>query len=207
MDILWQLNGLLRIKEDTERGLVRAAQSGDRRAFDMLVRSYEDLLRGFLARRVGTDAVEDVMQETWLACWSSLSRYHGQARFKAWLLGIALHKCHDYYRAQGRTAVETPWEEADRAAADPMNWHAATEERQAVQAVLRELPVEQREVLELYYYGDLTLAEIAQMLQRNLNTVKYQFYRAHALAARHLVDDTDSLSGKAPIPTKGDGRR
>ena len=206
MDILWQLQGLLRIKEDTERGLVRAAQGGDRRAFDTLVRTHEDLLRGFLARRVGADAAEDVMQETWLACWGALSRYNGQARFKAWLLGIALHKCQDYYRARGRTAVEMPWEGADQAA-DPMDWHAATEERQTVQAVLKQLPAEQREVLELYYYGDLTLAEIAQMLERNLNTVKYQFYRAHALAAQHLHPDTQGPSDKTPIPNEGDARR
>lgn len=206
MDILWQLQGFLHIKEDTERELVRAAQGGDRRAFDTLVRAQQDLLRGFLARRLGADAAEDVEQETWLACWNSLSRYNGQARFKAWLLGIALHKCKDYYRARGRAAVEASWEEADRAA-DPKDLHAATEERQAVQAVLKQLPVEQREVLELYYYADLTLAEIARMLQRNLNTVKYQFYRAHDLAARHLLDDRENSSGKESMPRKGDTKR
>ena len=107
MDILWQMQGRLHVKEDTERERVRAAQGGDRRAFDAIVRLHEDLLRGFLARRLPSIAVEDVAQETWLACWESLPRYNGHSRISAWLLGIALHKCKDFYRARGRTAFET----------------------------------------------------------------------------------------------------
>lgn len=203
MDILWQLQGLLRIKEDTERGLIRAAQGGDRRAFDALVRAHESLLCGYLTRRVGASAAEDLMQETWLASWSALPRYTGRARFKAWLLGIALHKCQDYYRTRGRSPVEIPWEENDGLAADPKDWHAATELKQSVQAVLAQLPAEQREVLELYYYAELSLGEIAAVLQRNLNTVKYQFYRAHALAARELAPEAETATGTAPISQEG----
>jgi RNA polymerase sigma factor (sigma-70 family) len=51
---------------------------------------------------------------------------------------------------------------------------------------LRTLPEAQREVVELYYYAELTLPEIATSLNRNLNTVKYQFYRAHQAVAREL---------------------
>ncbi|HLV78964.1 MAG TPA: sigma-70 family RNA polymerase sigma factor [Chthonomonadaceae bacterium] len=207
MDIVWQLQGLLHLPEDAERRLIRAAQRGDRRAFDALVRAQEPLLRGFLARRLPAAAVEDVMQETWLACWGALPRYSGQARFKAWLLGIAVHKCQDHYRSRSRLEAETSWEEAGREAADPKDWHAATERKQAVQAALKQLPAEQREVLELYYYADLTLAEIARMLERNLNTVKYQFYRAHAQAARHLLDDSEDPAGVKPTPVKGGARQ
>lgn len=49
-----------------------------------------------------------------------------------------------------------------------------------VERLLAELEETQREVIELYYYAQLTLAEIATVLERNLNTVKYQFYRAHS---------------------------
>ena len=54
-----------------------------------------------------------------------------------------------------------------------------------VRHLLGELDEAQRGVLELYYYAQLTLAEIAAILGRNTNTVKYQFYRAHAIMLAH----------------------
>ncbi len=59
------------------------------------------------------------------------------------------------------------------------------------------MPGAQREVLELYYYAELTLPEIAAALGRNLNTVKYQFYRAHALAAEGLAAEEGHQPGAA----------
>jgi hypothetical protein len=52
--------------------------------------------------------------------------------------------------------------------------------REAVKVVLSRLPDAQREVLALYYFAELTLPEIATALNRNPNTIKYQFYRANA---------------------------
>ena len=66
--------------------------------------------------------------------------------------------------------------------------YAAADRAQAVRAALAGLPEAQQEVLELYFYAELTLPEIAEMLGRNLNTVKYQFYRAHAQAALALKE-------------------
>lgn len=89
---------------DTDVGLVRAARRGDRRAFDALVRVYQDPLRGFLVRRVGPAAADDALQETWVAAWSGLPGFTGRSRFKAWLFAIAAHKAADL-----RDAVGRPW--------------------------------------------------------------------------------------------------
>lgn len=174
-------------RSDPERRLIRAAQRGDRTAFDTLMRPYTGPLRGFLRRQVGPDAAEDVLQETWLAGWAALESYRGQARFKAWLYAIARHKCLDYQRVHNRSRTEVLSEETTGlpAAGDA---YAASDRAQAVRAALAGLPEPQREVLELYFYAELTLPEIAETLGRNLNTVKYQFYRAHASAAAALQD-------------------
>ena len=178
---------------DDDAVLARAAGRGDRRAFDALVHTYARPLRGFLLRRVGPGAADDVLQETWLAAWAALPRFAGRSRFKAWLFGIAVHKAADAQRAQGRTPTEA-WSDAaeTRPPAEPDPF-AAADLKRSVQATFAGLPPAQREVLELYYYADLTLAEVAETLGRNLNTVKYQFYRAHAEAA-------DGLRDYGPIP-------
>lgn len=174
-------------RKDPEMRYIQAAFCGDRSAFDSLVRIYNPQLLGFLARMVGASAAEDVLQETWLAGWSSLRSYRRESRFRAWIYAIAWHKCNDYQRRNlkrlqeefsdhlpGLPILEDPFDAADRI--------------HAVRAALSTLPDVQREVLKLYFYAELTLPEIAKLLGRNLNTVKYQFYRAHAHAAQSLQE-------------------
>lgn len=173
--------------ESSEARLVKAAQRGSREAFDTLTRPYARPLRGFLRRRVGEDAAEDVLQETWLAGWLGLSKFRRQTRFKAWLYGIAVHKCQDHQRATARSRTEALTEDGP-GLPEPEDVFAASDRARAVQAALAALPEAQQEVLELYFYAELTLPEIAALLGRNLNTLKYQFYRAHAQAALALQE-------------------
>jgi RNA polymerase sigma-70 factor (ECF subfamily) len=184
LSLAWVLKSWRRDGDDPNAALLQEARSGNQRAFDALRRLHELPLRGFVARRVGSDAAEDLTQEIWLACWQALPRYQGRSRFKAWLYGIATHKCADCLRARSQEIRrQEALQQENQTAPDA---YRAIDTRAAVQAALSQLPEAQREVLELYYYAELTLAEIAQALDRNLNTVKYQFYRAHTLVAQQL---------------------
>lgn len=173
-------------EEKKEREWICAAQQGDRDAFDALIQHSLTALRGYLVRRVGRDAADDVLQETLLAGWVSLPRYSRKSRFKAWIFAIASHKCSDHFREQGKFPREVSLEEAADVADPKANAYEAVEWRATLETVLRELPAEQRETLELYYNAELTLSEIAKVLDRNLSTVKYQFYRAHTQVERRL---------------------
>ncbi len=191
---LWSRLGL---GGDSDAALVRAAGRGDRKAFDALVHAHTGLLRGFLVRRVGSEAADDALQETWLAAWTALPRFAGRSRFKAWLFGIAAHKAADAQRAR-RCAPDSWPEGADEVLSFPTDPFAAADLKRSVQATLAKLPSAQREVLELYYYAELTLPEIAAALERNLNTVKYQFYQAHAKAGDGLCEYAPASSGERP---------
>lgn len=196
LKLLKQLTGRAPVGGDPDGGLVEAARRGDRRAFDTLVRTHETQLRGFLARRVPSEAVDDLLQDTLVAGWTALPRFDRRARFKAWLYGIAVHKCADYFRGRGRLH-ELPLEEQVLDPVSPEALYAAAELRETIEQLLIQLPDPQREVVELYYYADLTLAEIAGLLGRNLNTVKYQFYRAHDRVKQGLEPSTP-LSPEGP---------
>ena len=134
--------------------------------------------------RVRGEAVDDVVQEIWTACWVAIPKFAGRSRFKAWLYGIATNKCVDYLRAGGRRNSASLEDVGD--IVDTQRPYDRVDDRDAVTAALRLLPEAQREVVELYYYADLTMPEIAATLKRNLNTVKYQFYRAHQQVAQEL---------------------
>lgn len=169
---------------DPDTPLLSRALKGDQASFGTLMRKYESLLRGFIGRRVGHDGADDVYQETQIACWAGLARYAGRSRFKAWLFGIAAHKCADFHRSR----TQRNWEslESPPNITDESNPYEKIELREVIGQLLERLPDTQREVLELYYYAELTLAETAAALGRNINTVKYQFYRAHDQVADEL---------------------
>ena len=178
-----------------EQETIRAAQQGHRASFDALSRDYAPPLRGFLTRRVGANAAEDVLQDTLLAAWTGLPQYRKKARFKSWLYAIASRKCADWYRQRGR-AAEVPLDEASGL---PDAWKesaANSERKQIMRHAMAQIPDIQREILELYYDAELTLAEIALVLERNVNTVKYQFYRAHALLEKELKNEPPENEAK-----------
>jgi RNA polymerase sigma-70 factor (ECF subfamily) len=179
---------------DTERQLIAAARRNDRAAFDTLVQSHQERLRAFLVRRVGADAAEDVLQETFLAAWQAIPRLDLRVRFKTWLFSIAVHKAADHHRSQGRLArQEVTWDTSNLpTVGDSLD---AVERRVFVQRVLASLNDDQRQILEMYYFAELTLPEIATILGRNLNTLKYQFYRIHAVTAETFAgQETASMA-------------
>jgi RNA polymerase sigma-70 factor (ECF subfamily) len=176
-----------------ERKWVNAARAGDKRAFDALFRAHQKSLRAFLRQRVGGQVEEDILQETFLAAWEAMPHLNLKTRFKSWLLAIAVHKIADHHRSQGRRyGRETPLEVADSVVSEGRNMTSGfvrTENRDLARVLLAPLSDEQRQVIKLYYFAELTLPEIAVALDRNLNTVKYIFYRAHTVAAEKKSSD------------------
>lgn len=157
-------------------------------------------LRRFIARRIPEGDLEDVLQETWLAAWTALPGYDRRSRFKTWLYALSLNKCRDHHRTKKRT--EPISDELAAGAADTTDIQRHTENKQTAAAVLEALSPSQREVLDLYYFAELTLPEIARVLNRNLNTVKYQFYRGHVQAGEFL-----QKQGVGPVGESEGARR
>ena len=172
---------------DPDGRLFQNAFKGNRMAFESLRQIHENQLKGFVIRHVGASNADDILQDIWLAAWQGLSQYEGRSRFKAWLYGIATHKCFDHIRKQARSPLSE-----DPATLDTVEYkdeYAQVERKQSVGEAMAKIPLSQREVLELYYFAELTLAEIANVLDRNLNTVKYQLYAAHGQMASLLKDE------------------
>jgi RNA polymerase sigma-70 factor (ECF subfamily) len=108
-----------------EATLVRQARSGDRAAFDALVRRHFTAVYRMLHRLVGNhEDAEDLAQECFVRAWGALAWYDGDARgdggtLRPWLRRIALHLAQDHHRRRGRRPAQTA-EGLEALAADPL---------------------------------------------------------------------------------------
>jgi RNA polymerase sigma-70 factor (ECF subfamily) len=170
----------------TDEELVEAFQGGDLTAFDLLVRRWDRKIQGAIHRIMGgEEEARDLCQETFLRAYRGLAGFKKEARFSSWVYQIALNLCRDRLRRRrGRTTVSLDALEAEGGPrASPLSGPSALDlvERgdlsRAVAAAILALPEEQREVIILKEYQELTFAEIAETLEVPLSTVKTRLYR------------------------------
>ncbi len=163
------------------------AKAGNRSAFDDLISPYIADLRTFVSTKVDAKEVDDVVQEVLLAAWKAIPTFDGRSKFRTWLFGICIYKVKDHYRLKMRRVQEVSIDlyDAESGTSGSSN---QTELAHAVKGYVQSLSASQSEVIDLYYHQNLTLAEVATVLDRNLNTVKYQFCQAHFRLAKAMKD-------------------
>jgi RNA polymerase sigma-70 factor, ECF subfamily len=166
---------------------VLAARTGDRAAFEHLVREAYDRLYS-LARRIVTDPsdAEDATQDTFLRAWRELPRLRDPERFEAWLTRMLVHGCYDLLRRRRRREARVPWIVPQPATADDLG----IEERERLGEAFARLSPEHRAVLALHFFRDLAAPEIAALLEVPEGTVNSRlYYGTRALrAALEAID-------------------
>lgn len=133
-----------------------------------------------LALRILRDEAlaEDAVQEAFLTIWRSADRFLAErAGARTWILTLVHRRAVDLVRREDRRRGE-PLERATEAPAPTTAEDEATLgfERRVVQEALQRLPAEQREALELGYYGGLTQSQLAERLGQPLGTVKSRMF-------------------------------
>jgi RNA polymerase sigma-70 factor, ECF subfamily len=156
---------------------------GDDSALSELNDRYGKRLYAYAFRLTGdSQKAEDVLQDVLITVCHSASRYRGEGRLIAWLLGIVHHTAMTSMR---HDAVLIPEEIEESLAADHPSPEAQTQQKlqsEWVHEGLENLSVEHRAVLELMFYQGLSIEEIAHVCQCPTGTVKSRL----AYARRHL---------------------
>jgi len=159
----------------TDAELIKAIAAGDGRGLDELYRRYERPLHAFLYRHGGPRDLDDRMQETWLHVVRAAQRYDPARRFSTWLFQIALNLCRD---ARRRPPPEPVDPDVAATALGAKETAQATEDALDAARLLAALPDAQRSVVVLRYYCDLTEAEVAEILECPIGTVKSRMHHA-----------------------------
>ena len=164
-----------------EDSTIQRAQMGDQMAFQRLIETY-NTVAWRTARVLVPDraTVEDVMQEVWLDVWRGLPRFQRDRQFRPWLLAIVANRCHMAIRRRKVPAMTLDSAEIDYLVHpdDVLEHILHLEEDAELQLALATLSVEHQRVLELRFFADLELGEIALITNTPLGTVKSRLHRA-----------------------------
>ena len=165
----------------SEHELVEAALRGDPAAFAALVVPVRPRLSALVARVVGADEAEDVVQEALLRAYLGLSRLRDPDRFAAWLCGIGINVAKMRRRSLGARARAVAAAGAAPAAAPE------ADELDVVRDAVAVLAPAQRDVVLLHYVDDLSCDEIARLLGTSPGAVRVRLHRARAQLRRELA--------------------
>ena len=179
-----------------ESEAIRRCQEGQRDPFRFLVERYGKVLYG-TAYRMTRDRglAEDLVQEAFLRVWRGMPSFRGGGNFKAWIVRILVN--HVMSERRKKRVREEPLVEAIASSQNPEAGEKLVlrkEERDRVRRSLEKLPQEQREVVVLRYYTDLTVPQIARTLGWRQGTVKSRLHRALDHLREVLLSSEESPS-------------
>lgn len=164
-----------------------ACQQGSTEAFEELFQRYRQAIWAYFRRRLpDAGRAEELAQEVFVAVLQGAERYQPRALFRTYVYGIAFNLL-SAERRRWRRRAEEPMDEV-RVMATPHDPDTGLWVRRALQ----QLEESDREIVMLREYEQLSYAEIADLLQLPLNTVRSRLFRARLELRRLLVPETES---------------
>jgi RNA polymerase sigma-70 factor (ECF subfamily) len=181
-----------RVERVSEQELLAQARAGGASAFCLLIRPLEArLLRQAMGLTNDLGAAEDLVSEVRIRAWKNLARYNETCRLSTWLYAILLH-CHQeaarHARSRPVSVARIPAAEAagldegrgNQPASDPSPAEVALRNEAAAQLnrCVQMLPEKHREIIQLRFFEDASLLDIAAVLGCSVGTVKSRLHHA-----------------------------
>jgi RNA polymerase sigma-70 factor, ECF subfamily len=166
----------------SDEALVQSIADGDRRAMARLYARHSVRLYRFILRLTGNAATaEDLVSEVFLEVWRAARHFRAESRVSTWLLAIARNRALSLMRRRTDEPLD------DRVAStiedpadDPESSADKLSRRAIVRRCLQQLSAAHRQVMDLVYYHDRTVGEIADILDISPNTVKTRMFYARS---------------------------
>jgi RNA polymerase sigma-70 factor, ECF subfamily len=192
-----------------DASLVAAIAAGDRSAMEILYNRHRIRVFRFAARLVGdTATAEDVVSEAFIEVWRQAGRFEGRSSVSTWIMSIARFKALSVRRRRPSGELDLQAAEAvTDPALTPEQAVLETDRRAQLRTCLSRLSPDHRAIIDLVYYHDKTIEEVAEIVGAPKNTVKTRMFYARKrlawLLARH--DDFNHLTEDDPPaePLKG----
>jgi RNA polymerase sigma factor (sigma-70 family) len=163
----------------SDEAVIALIARSDEQALAELYDRFGRVAYGLALRILRDEALaEDAVQDAFLTAWRRADTFMPErAKASTWLLTLVHRRAVDLVRREERRRtepIETAGERAGDGPAEDVVW--LRYERERVQAALRQLPDQQREALELAYYGGFTQSELAERLGQPVGTIKSRMF-------------------------------
>jgi RNA polymerase sigma factor (sigma-70 family) len=171
----------------------------DEEALAELYRRFGRLAYGLAFRILRDDALaQDAVQEGFLTVWRAAGRFTAErAKPRTWLLTLVHRRAVDLVRREERRRTEPLQPETEPDGTEAADEAELATQRQTIRQALRQLPPEQREAIELAYYGGYTQSELAERLGQPLGTIKSRMFTGLARLRDELGEDVRAGLGPA----------
>lgn len=178
----------------TDEELMLDHQGGQSAALAELYSRYRDALFGFFRRRLESRArAEELTQECFVALIRNVRRYEPRASFRSYLYGIAMNLVMAERRKGGRESAAGGNDWNGESIGPPVEGNSET--RVWVREALGALESDDREILMLREYEELSYQEIAGLLRVPVNTVRSRLFRARTAMREKLAPARDRIEG------------
>lgn len=190
-----------------DEALITRTSAGDAAAFEVLMLRYQAQVFQFVRwqRGVTERAAEDITQEVFLQLYRVAGQFRGGARFRTWFYTLARNVCRNHQRTLRRRAPERWYALPEEALAGlpdgrpgPQARCERGEKQRAVAAAVARLPAYQREVLLLREWQDLSYAEIAEVLEVPIGTVRSRLHKARYSLTSLLTPEGEPMPEGSP---------
>lgn len=177
--------------------LVERVQRGDKAAFNLLVKKYQQKVVNLVARYVSNPGdVPDVAQEAFIKAYRALPTFRGESAFYTWLYRIAVNTAKNYLTSQGRRPPSSDVEadeadsygggEALQEVSTPENLVLTEEIKHTVFSAIEALPEDLRTAITLRELEGLSYEEIAEIMDSPVGTVRSRIFRAREAIDKKL---------------------
>jgi RNA polymerase sigma-70 factor (ECF subfamily) len=180
--------------EDAE--LVERFRSGDKAAFEQIFKKYQKPIYNFAARMVSAQDAADVTQDAFYSAMRAIDTYDRRRRFSTWLFAIAKNRCYDILRRRGRLSLQSCDDMTGYAGEGPARAEEALAESElseVVEECLAQLSPQDRLVILLRDFHQLSHEEISEVLEASIPSVKSRIHRARMRLKEKMIPHLDRL--------------
>ncbi|MCK4905642.1 RNA polymerase sigma factor [bacterium] len=168
--------------------LILRCKRGETAALEELIHNWERRLFYYVRRLVDNEQdAWDILQEMWLKVIGGIKLLREPRSLPAWLYRIARNTAMSHFRSQNKTSVSLN-DNKNTSYVEENNEHFHFENAEQVHYGLTQISLPHREVLTLYFLQDLSLEEIAEVLEIPLGTIKSRLYYAKS-ALRTVLEE------------------
>jgi len=180
----------------TDSDCIAAVLSGNTQQYALLVNRYKDLIYTLCARCLpSVELAEEAAQDSFLKAFKSLSQFNKKAKFSTWLYRIAYNTCMDYLKKKAIATDQLNYNYVEEVGEEASVLHKLHDEErtEAILKAMDRLAKEDRFVLTLYYYEELSTEELAEVLGISPNYAKQKLFRARKQLGQIIEEHATEL--------------